>query len=479
MRNVSKAVFLDSLTCPTLGWLARRDSGKPLSTSDQFRMEEGIEVGKLARLLYPKGILVQAKDLASAAQTTACLMRDKNASCLFEATFTCGDSIAKADILKRENRRWHLYEVKASLNDRDEFRDDMAYTTMVALKAGCNIGRISLLLLSRDYRMGMSIKSLFVEIDHTQDVLSRAKELSLVWDEVVKATARPRKPPARLTWQCKPCELFGECVGKGIKNPIFDLNGLRQQKFARLQSSDVTRIEDIPSEFDLNDIQSRIRDCVKTGKLFVARGMKKALKQVKWPVYYLDFETVGTALPLYRDVAPHEHIPTQYSIHKCSRAGRPPDHFEYLADPSRDCRQDLAIQLIKDLGKRGSILTYTSFEMTIMQQLADRLPSLERPLRALIGRCVDLKKIIQDNVYHPRFHGSFSIKDVLPALLKDRCYDSLKIANGSSAMSAFASLARGKYGKAESETLKQDLLDYCEQDTFSMVKLHQKLREYT
>ena len=91
----------------------------------------------------------------------------------------------------------------------------------------------------------------------------------------------------------------------------------------------------------------------------------------------------------------------------------------------------------------------------------------------------DLGAIIGKNYYHPDFHGSTSIKVTLPVLVPDMSYDQLEIADGDSAMAAFAYLALGKYKETkEIESVKRNLLDYCKQDTLAMVKLHQRLAEY-
>ena len=71
-----------------------------------------------------------------------------------------------------------------------------------------------------------------------------------------------------------------------------------------------------------------------------------------------------------------------------------------------------------------------------------------------------------------------SIKVTLPVLVPEMSYDSLEIADGDSAMAAFAYLALGKYEGTEAETMRRHLLDYCKQDTLAMVELHQKLAEY-
>ena len=104
-------------------------------------------------------------------------------------------------------------------------------------------------------------------------------------------------------------------------------------------------------------------------------------------------------------------------------------------------------------------------------------PCFSSKLSSLIDRMIDLEAIIRRNFYHPDFHGSISIKTVLPVLVPDITYDDLKIADGDSALVTFAYLARGKYENAEIESKKNDLLEYCKRDTLGEVELHRKLVE--
>lgn len=106
-------------------------------------------------------------------------------------------------------------------------------------------------------------------------------------------------------------------------------------------------------------------------------------------------------------------------------------------------------------------------------------PDLSGKLSSLTDRMIDLEAIIRKNYYHPDFHGSTSIKNTLPVLVPDLSYDELEIADGDSAMAAFAYLALGRYkGAREVESTKRNLLAYCKQDTLAMVKLHKQLIEY-
>jgi hypothetical protein len=79
-------------------------------------------------------------------------------------------------------------------------------------------------------------------------------------------------------------------------------------------------------------------------------------------------------------------------------------------------------------------------------------------------------------VYHPDFHGSFSLKSVLPALVPDLTYEGLEVANGADAGVAWERLVRGNLSDPEKERLKVALLAYCEQDTLAMVRVLEQLR---
>jgi hypothetical protein len=73
---------------------------------------------------------------------------------------------------------------------------------------------------------------------------------------------------------------------------------------------------------------------------------------------------------------------------------------------------------------------------------------------------------------HPDFHGSASIKNVLPILVQDYAlkYDELPIPRGDEAMMAWASIMKGVLSQEQIEKTKQDLLHYCEMDTMAMVR---------
>ncbi len=484
MRYISKEIFLNAITCPTLGWRLRNEdtAAQPVrpepTLGERFRMEQGMDIGRRARSLYPGGLLIHEPKMTDATAKTAQAIKDKSVSTIFEGAFLKRGYAARADILRKNGAKWHLAEVKSSLNDKEEFIDDMAYTTMVLQQCGLDIHKISLILISKDYRLGMTDHDLFVEVDHTDEVFQCAADFRRVWDNVEEITSAADTPDARLRFECRKCTLFPQCLGKDVDNHIFDIPRLSQAKFDKLMDSQIVCIEDIPRTFTLTDIQAVVREAVLSGKPIVGQTLTADLAKVTWPAYYLDFETFMTAIPLYPEIAPYTQIPTQYSIHECSAIGTVTQHFEYLADPTKDCRQEMAERLIETLKGTGSIVVYSSFEKTIISSLAKYYPHVAQKLEQLIVRMVDLEAIIRKTFYHPAFHGSTSIKQTLPALVPEMNYDDLPIAEGDSAMAAFSYLALGRYGPREADDIRRNLLTYCKQDTLAMVRLHQRLAEY-
>ena len=89
---------------------------------------------------------------------------------------------------------------------------------------------------------------------------------------------------------------------------------------------------------------------------------------------------------------------------------------------------------------------------------------------------MDLLPLIRKHVYHPEFHGSYSIKSVYPALVPKAGYDDLAISEGGSASAAYVALISPETPAKERKTLRRDLLAYCKRDTEAMVGLFEALR---
>lgn len=470
MLGITKRVFLSSRECLRQGWyLNNAGPVEPASDADKFRMEQGQLIGQQARLLHPEGVLVDQRRPSDAARRTATLLADPDAQIVFEAAFLWDGCTTRADLLVRGNHGWIVKEVKSALDgtgQTDELIDDVAYTAMVAQGSGLIIDGCRLLLLSRDYRLGMPPQGMFVETDVTGEVATRLPEFVAFLAKVKAALSRSKPPQACLAGACRSCEFFRtECIGRNLKHPILEIPRLHKNRLGQLADQGIVEIQSVPGGFPLSDTQRTTVACVKTGHEYVGPSLPGDLAKVEWPAAYLDFETVATAIPLYPGVAPYAQLTTQFSVHVCDKPGHVIAHDEFLADPSRDCRRELVENLLAALGDQGSVIVYhAAFERGQLAGSAELFPDLASRLNAVISRLFDLEVVIRRGYYHPAFRGSYSIKRVLPILVPELSYQGLPIGDGDTAVAKFARIALGHYGSEDAAEIRQQLLTYCHLD---------------
>jgi hypothetical protein len=443
-------------------------------------MQQGQEIGALARTLYPDGVFIPLIPGHDPNQTAQEFIVGSAKNTFFEVTALAPPFVTKVDILCRQDDGWHVVEVKSSFSDDvDELgplRADLAYTVMVLKRAGFDVAKASLMLLSHSYRFGDTSHRLFELIDSTNQVMAQAGEFEAAALLVSEKLFNGVPPAPSLVPACRNCTFFDDaCLGKGHAHTVLEIPNLSTKNLRRLSAENIVDLADLPDDLELNDRQQRAKNAALNGELIVHPALGLALSMIAWPCHYLDFETVATTLPLYAGHGCHQQVLTQFSIHHCDHIEAEPTHDEYLADPSRDCQRELAERLIACLGSEGTILVYSSFEKTRIKALKTAYPDLAGSLDAILDRLVDLLAYVSDFVYHPEFRGSFSIKTVLPVLVPNLTYDGLAIRNGDLAITRFARMARREIRGSEIEITRRQLLDYCKLDTLAMVRLHQQL----
>ena len=203
----------------------------------------------------------------------------------------------------------------------------------------------------------------------------------------------------------------------------------------------------------------------------------KELEGLKYPLHFMDFESINPAIPRFPGMRPYDHLPFEWSVHVQREPGAAPEHFEYLATDASDPRRDFISSLYAAMGESGSIIAYNaSFESQRLVELAAWLPEFAGRIKKIQRRLWDLLPVVRNHVYHPAFAGSYSLKAVLPALVPEMTYAGMAVANGQDAGLAWESLVRSGLNQSEREKTRKALLDYCGQDTLALVRLVEKLR---
>ncbi|MCH7578807.1 MAG: DUF2779 domain-containing protein [Chloroflexi bacterium] len=484
---LSKSRFTSGLQCLRKLHLScfQPELGTPPDAAQQSVFDAGTAVGEMARDLRPGGVLIDEAYYLhdEAVERTRRLLTDKSVPAIYEAAFTEDGVRVRADILARtSDGSWELIEVKSTMSAKKQHIPDVAVQLMVIEKAGLTIDRVSLAHLSRDYTYpgGEYEADQLLTIDDMTDdarayVETIAGELAVMRD----ALAGDEPPDIAIGPHCrKPykCEFFAHCRAREPYWSIEELPGLSAKKRNQLRDAGTLSILEIPDDSQLNAAQERARQSVITGRPQREGSLESELNKIETPAHFIDFETLGPALPVYPGTRPYEAVPFQWSDHVLHQNGNV-THSEFLADGSDDPRSDFVDSLVSQLEGAATIVVYSGYEETCLRGLQDELPDRAAALEKLLnGRWVDLLQIVRGHYYHRDFRGSFSLKSVLPALAPGVAYEDLEIRGGMVASNAYLESIRPETSARRRKKLRQDLLAYCARDTKAMLLIIDAMR---
>ena len=447
--KLSKTRFVEFWRCACLAWLHQyKPEEMEIDEGSEARIRAGHEVGEIARQLYGDYVDVTEyhedfPNLPAMIHRTRAEI-EKKTSVICEASFSYSWLYCAVDILRydKENDGWQIIEVKSSTHaDKEHYLIDVSYQLYVLSKCGVKVTGVSIAVLNRNYVFDgtLDINQLFKVVDVTdttrsyqseiRENIKLAREIMLSADEPLPQLCECKRPYL--------CPFYNHCHEAPL--PANFLNHINVQE---------------------------IRDFL--------------LDNFRYPLCFLDFETLQPVIPRYIGTRPYDQVCFQYSAHYIEHEGGPLLHKEFLADPDTDPRRAFAEHLVADVPSGACVVVYNkTFERTRLKGLAEQFPDLKDRLLEIRESIVDLMVPFQKRMYYlDSMHDSYSIKAVLPALFPDDpelSYANLPgIHNGSEAMNAFPAMVN--MTETEREQTRQALLKYCALDTLAMVRIWQRLR---
>jgi hypothetical protein len=488
IMRISKSKFVAGCQCAKrLYWQVHEPelAAEP-DAAHQAIMQQGHEVGMLARQLFPGGVEVRSDcGLDEAICATRELVANPAVPAIFEGVFEHEGVLVKVDVLqRRSDSRWRLIEVKSSTSVKEEHLDDVAIQYRAVSRSGLDIGSCCLAHVNRNYvfQGGMVDPWRFFRIRNvTRQVEKLQPKLTFQLRAQFTVLNMANAPEIATGPHCTnpvTCEFFDRCNPPRPVDHIGYLPRLHANAADELEEMGIESICDIPDDFELTDVQRRAATCVQTGEpWYDIDGLKAALAGLRYPLFFMDFETLNPAIPWFVGLHPYDHLPFQWSLHLQREYGRQPEHHEFLAADVNDPRREFITSLCEALGESGSIVVFNAgFESQRLAELAIWLPEFAARIENIKSRLWDLLPVIRNHVYHPAFGGSYSLKAVLPALVPEMTYDGMEVANGRNAGLAWESLVHGGLAADDFDRIRKGLLEYCRQDTLALVKLVIMLR---
>lgn len=478
---ITKSKFLAGNQClKRLYWIVHSpELAAQADESDQSIIEEGREVGLLARQMFPGGVAVESRDREQAIRATGELIANPEVPAIFEGAFEYRDVFVRVDILhRRPDQRWRLIEVKSTTDAKDYHLGDVAIQHRVVTRSGVDLAASCLAHVSQEYIYEgglIDVHRLFTIKNLTRQVEIVQPEVSIQLRSEFRILAMPEAPQIPAGRQCGDpftCEFFDHCNPPLPDDHILRLPRIHANTAAKLVALGLQSIHDIPANYPLTERLRRACTSVQMRKPWFGPELRDELGRLTYPLYFADFETVNPAIPRFAGMHPYDQIPFQWSVHVQRQPGAAPEHFEFLATDKSDPRPAFISTLCNALGDRGSIVVYhQQFESQRLSDLASWLPEFAGRINEIQRRLWDLLQIVRDHVYHPAFGASFSLKSVLPALVPEMTYDGMQVGDGQAAGRAWESLVRGGLDRDGQDRIRKALLDYCGQDTLAMARI--------
>lgn len=477
MAGLSKSKLVAHLQCPKRLWLQTyRPDLQEVAPSQLARMNAGNVIGELARQQYPEGVLVEGDDLRQALEQTTVLMKDSRRRPVFEATFNADSVLVRNDLLLPEKGGYHLAEVKSSTGVKDYHLQDVAVQTYVTEKAGVPLKRISVVHIDNSfvYPGHGNYQGLFADADVTKKARALVSSVPN-WIKEAQKTLKGKEPDVTPGAQCHDpfdCPFINYCHPPvdPLAFPVEELP-YSARLVPALRAEGYSDIRDVPKPRLTSARHKRIWTSLTKGKAILDKDVRHAMAGLSFPRYYLDFETITFAAPIWAGTRPYQQIPFQWSCHIESHTGTV-KHHEWLADGTHDPRREFLESLLAMIGPRGTVLAYNAgFERKRLEELADVFPEHQATLMSLMERIVDLLGIARDYYYHPDMRGSWSIKAVLPTIAPELNYKELNVSDGGMAQETYLKLLSPEVSQQEKQQWRSDLLTYCQRDTYAMVEV--------
>lgn len=520
--HISKSTFLKGVQCPKALFLLkyRPDLRPEVSEEQQAIFDQGTDVGVLAQKLFPEGVdagIYVPQNFRKSLELTRHHVL-KGTEVIYEAGFAVDRLHCFVDILVREGDSFHAYEVKSSTDVKEIHLWDAAFQYYVMKKAGLTLSGFSMIVIDTDYeREGdLDIQKLFkveMVLDRVAGMQEEIGKRIAEYFEVLDSGSQPQVDIGPHCGDPYDCDFIGHCWQHVPGYSVFNIARIGSKAWD-LYEKGVLNFEDIPVDYPLNDKQwQQVLSEIKK-QVYVDRdAIREFIGNLKYPLYFLDFETFQSAVPMFGHSRPYQQIPFQYSCHVQTEEGGEVMHREFLAESVGSFRSPVSSRqsgktddqqytldfpgepvgsrdgedsfrypedpripfmksLIADVGTEGDIIVFNQgFESGILSALARDFPEKTEQLGAIRERLVDLMVPFRERQYYvPEMQGSFSIKKVLPALVPEFSYEGMPIAEGSMASLAFRNLYH-ETDEAVIRSTRENLLAYCKLDTQAMVEI--------
>jgi hypothetical protein len=308
--QLSKSDYIHFLKHPAWLWLKKNDRSKipPVDENTQALFDAGHKFEPYAESQFTEGLSLGFYDydeyLSLPKRTQDAI--DRAEKVLFQPRFEWHQFTCICDIVSFvSDNEVDLYEIKASTRAKIEHEYDLAFQVAVLEGSGLKIRKVYVIHVNNQYVRRGPIEA--DQITITEDVTDKVR---------AKAEFTTTNMPQALA-------VAGQLQ---MPDPSPELAKLGSKKDWLQIYENIVPQE--PKKWP-----------EETAPVVQHNKIKQFLSDLKYPLYFLDYETLMSLVPYFDGQRPYQQVPFQYSLHILALPDAVLEHHEYLhrdnSDPSR------------------------------------------------------------------------------------------------------------------------------------------------
>lgn len=395
-----------------------------------------------------------------------------NYSYFINARFAYGDLRVKTSLLIKNNNDYSLYFFKPMLPKELDI-DSMYITFDILRKNNIHVTNIYLIYVNKDYILNdvINYKEALIITDsfNNEEIINTISNHSYDYESIINSLKVYNETDEfELNKNCTSCEFFEECHGNKLEDDSILYLVSSKYKYDMYQKG-VTSLKDA----DLNLIDGT---SLQYAQIMASRNIsyfmdKPRLNEFlqsfnKKPITFIDFEWDSFLFPSYKGMKCFGILPFEFCMYVNDEDNNL-TNYSYVG--TGDCREEFINELINHLPKEGPIVAFNSFSAEVLRinELAEQFPKYSSELKTIAKRFVDLAEVFSKGMFYlTSFKGQLSLKKIM-SIISDINYSSFNVKDGLDAIQAFR-----KYEITNDQSIKENLIQYCNQDAYSLYAIY-------
>lgn len=489
--QLSKSDYMLYLRHPAWLWLKKNDKDKlpPIDDGLQAIFNTGFLFETYAEQQFPDAVRLGFTNyksyLSLPIRTQQAL--ESGAKTILQGRFEYRNFTFICDVIDVvEDKTIDLYEIKSSTGAKVDHEYDLAFQLMVLQGCGYTVRNIAVIHVNNEYvRQGaVDAAAICATTDVTEAVKERLEQTKVDAKRAYETAASHDRPDISpllaSTGAFKDWLAIYKTLQPLPERSFYELGCLTKEVIKLFEEQGIQTIDDISPSADLpKRVDGQLRAYRNHNPIIDAPRIKEFLKSLQFPLYFFDYETLSSLVPYFDGMRPYAQYPFQYSLHILDSPEAALRHEEYLHIEKSNPAESVMRAMRSHFGNTGTILAWNmGFEKSCNLVLASFAPEAIDFMKNLNSRMLDLMTPFSSGAYIDYgFHGSASIKHVLPVMVPELSYAALDIHEGGSAQRLWMQGVLDEDPTMDKDKLHADLLEYCGLDTMAMVRIYQKLLE--